>query len=58
MGLGTREGTLVVLFSLIGVPGAIMVLISLLLVILSIIPQIMVGYWIAIRKNISIGDLS
>lgn len=57
MGLGTREGTLIVLFSLIGVPGATMVLISLLLVVLSIIPQVAVGYWIAIKKDIQIGDL-
>jgi len=56
MGLGTREGTLVVLFSLIGVPGSTMVLISILLVLLSIVPQVILGYWIAIRKDINISD--
>ena len=57
MGLGVREGMLVLLFSFIGVAAPTMVLISILLLLLSIVPQTVVGYWLAIRKNINIGSL-
>jgi glycosyltransferase 2 family protein len=52
MGLGTRDATLLFLFSLMGVERERMVALSTMMVILSMVPQTIIGYLIAWRRKV------
>jgi uncharacterized protein (TIRG00374 family) len=54
LGIGTRDAGLIAVFSLLGVPAETMVAVSLMMLFLSILPQVIAGYFIAYKKGVSL----
>ena len=54
LGIGTRDAGLIAVFSILGVGAETMVAISLMMLVLSILPQVFLGYLIAFKKGVSL----
>ncbi|MFC2162077.1 YbhN family protein [Candidatus Altiarchaeota archaeon] len=54
LGIGTRDVGLIAVFSLLSVPAELMIALSLMMLFLSILPQVFLGYFIAYMKGVSL----
>jgi len=54
LGIGTRDAGLIAVFSLLGIGAETMVAVSLMILVLSILPQVALGFALAYKRGVTL----